>query len=153
MRNLGNERMDWNVNLAFHFLKSSKLLCSATEILRPPCNSSLLYLFLDILIRGWNLFCWGVPVLFPVLTKRKTEVWLWFFSLFLSSFHSLSCLIFRYTAPAVLAYLSPRYENPVFDQAGRWLEDITVGFSHTQSSGSVLSKVCARRSVGVWAGC
>lgn len=72
----------------------------------------------------------------------------------LFDFGSYFCLLstqlfdFVYSAPVYLHMSAQDLKKPVLDKAGRWPEDFTGGFSHAQSSGSVVSKVrCARQSI------
>lgn len=63
---------------------------------------------------------------------------------------STELLDFVYSAPVYLHMSAQDLKMPVLDQAGRWPKDFTGGFSHAQSSGSVVSKVrCARQSIGL----
>ena len=153
MRNLGNER--WTEMQVSLFISWKAASCSALPqkyydhlVIHLFCICSWIYWF-EAGICSLGVF----ECCFQYWQKGEQKFGYVLFPV--SVLFPLTPLFdFTYSAPAVLTSLSPRSQKPVLDQAGRWPEDFTVGFSHTQSSGTVVSKVgCARQSIGVWAGC
>lgn len=111
------------MSLSFLSLRGSKLLRSIRGILWSSCDKSLtvfLGVWMYLLEAGKMLFCfcWGVPVLFPVLTKKENgSVRLCFVPYFcLLIIHLYNC---GSSTPGIHTYLSPSSQKPLLDEAGK----------------------------------
>lgn len=104
-------------------LRSSKLLCSIRGILWSSRDKSLIvflgvWMYLFEAGKMLSYFCWGVPVLFPVETKKENRsVKLCFVPYFcLLIIHLYNC---GSSAPGIRTYLSPSSQKPLLDEAGK----------------------------------